>query len=375
MSDQGFNSNIRVGKKKLHIQTSYAEETSKASVSVFEEGRLIDKREMQVDTAVAENVSEEVKQFHELVISDLKMLFYVAKQVRSSKYVPSIKKLGQLFLAKGFFDEAIDLFQLANKIDPRTADCSFELGQAYFKKSEFKTALEQLQLKAEANPEYPDVHLLIGQAFWKLAQFSSAIKSVKTAIRLNKEYDLAYFYLGKFLIESTIHSPKNSELAPPIERIKEAVKNFKMAMSLSTDFNPTAMASGFEKLESREKVEEALAEFDRAFSPITTPEKNMIVDSEFYLKFMFSGLEKDRELDHHIKTIEKSVFQHPDYPDLHQSLGLAYLIKGWHYFVKSTEEFRAAVKINPSFASARKKLKLLENDGRGFLILLRAILK
>ena len=67
--------------------------------------------------------------------------------------------------------------------------------------------------------------------------------------------------------------------------------------------------------------------------------------------------------------------ENPDYADVRNNLGIAHLIQCRNLFLKALDEFRGALKINPDFKKAEKNLKLAENDGKGFLILLRAILK
>jgi len=126
----------------------------------------------------------------------------------------------------------------------------------------------------------------------------------------------------------------------------------------------------------KDEKDTGLDEFEKAYHPVHVTDKSVIAQSEFYIKFMFDGLDKEtKTLSHYIRTMEKSVAQYPEYADLRKSLGTAYLLKSWHYFIQSIEEYRKSIEINPDFERASKHLKLLENDSRGFLILLRTILK
>jgi len=377
LGDLGLNSDLRVGKKKLHIQTSFNTETRVAIAEIFEGGRIVDRRETVFDTDISENrFQKEVKQFHGLVISDLELLFFVARQVRASKSISSITKLGKLFLQKGFYEEAIEQFLLVQKLEANASCCYNELGKAYFASGDYTAAMESFLLAIDMNPNYPDLYLNLAKVYWKLEKYSLAIVQLNKAIKLNKEYHIAYYTLGLYLAESTITSPRDKDLLPPIERLKEAEHYLRQAVNLSADYDKQLIESGFEKLTKRENIEAAITNFEDALQKTVTQSSKIVADSEFYLKFLFAGLDKDtKALDHYIRTLERSIAQHSGYPDLHQSLGIAYLIKGWHLFVNSMDEFREAVELNPSFKKAQKNLKLLENDGRGFLILLRAILK
>ena len=73
--------------------------------------------------------------------------------------------------------------------------------------------------------------------------------------------------------------------------------------------------------------------------------------------------------------LKQTVDKFPKYADLRNNLGIAYLIQCRNLFLNALEQFRYALEINPQYKKAKKNLKLAENDGKGFLILLRAILK
>lgn len=91
---------------------------------------------------------------------------------------------------------------------------------------------------------------------------------------------------------------------------------------------------------------------------------------------MYGGKGKDNQfIGGYVERLKTSIEDYPKYADLHNSLGIAYLIMCRNLFLKALDEFRRALSINPRFKRAEKNLKLAENDGKGFLILLRAILK
>ena len=65
----------------------------------------------------------------------------------------------------------------------------------------------------------------------------------------------------------------------------------------------------------------------------------------------------------------------PENKDIWNNLGVIHLIQCRNLFLQALGEFRKALEINPDFEKAQKNKKLVENDGKEFLILLRAILK
>ncbi len=380
MSDEiGLNSNLKVGNRQLHIQTSYNSDNQLAVSCIFDAGALLDTREapLSKDDISSSRLKREVKQFHDLVLSDIELLFDVATKVESSKQFSSVKRLGLLFLEKGFFSEAIAAFEQASELGSDKDCCNYEHGKALFYNKEYDKAIEKLEIAVDKNPEYADLQLLYGKCQWMLKNVLAGIEHIKKSFEINPDYHKAYFELGLLLLESCILDPKNKDLVPPIERIKEAVGYLQKAKSLSPDvYDIELFDKGIDLLDEKDKIQQAFDLIKGASKSTSFTSKSSIVDSEFYLQYLFAGLDKDnKSLDHYLKTMEKSISQYPDYADLHQSLGIAYMIKSWHFFIKSTDEFREALKINPDFEKASQNLKLLENDVRGFLILLRALFK
>ena len=73
--------------------------------------------------------------------------------------------------------------------------------------------------------------------------------------------------------------------------------------------------------------------------------------------------------------LDRAIESHPEYADLWNNLGIVHLIQCRNLFLQALNEFDHALEINPAFDKARKNKKLVENDGKEFLILLRAILR
>jgi tetratricopeptide (TPR) repeat protein len=101
-----------------------------------------------------------------------------------------------------------------------------------------------------------------------------------------------------------------------------------------------------------------------------------IFESEFYLKFMFGGKSRDDAfIQRYTELLRAATQDFPEFADLHNHLGLAYLIQSRNLFLHAIEEFRQALKINPDYQRAAKNLKLLENESKGFVYLLQAMLR
>jgi tetratricopeptide (TPR) repeat protein len=97
---------------------------------------------------------------------------------------------------------------------------------------------------------------------------------------------------------------------------------------------------------------------------------------EFYLRFLFGGKELSMET---IELYEKFFFspndEQSEYPDYWNDLGTYHLIKSRGLYLKAMTEFEKALALAPEFEDARHNLKMIKSHDKGFLILLRAILK
>ena len=371
--DFGLNSNIYVDERKLHLQTSYIEEKHVVAVAIFDAGTMVNKKEFAAkEPYTAEHIEKEVAHYHELVKTDIELLFHMTEKVNSTKHLPSIAHLGHLFLERGFYQKAVRQFEFAREIGGMKVSSEIELSKAYFYSGDYDSAEKQLLVLIEKNPDYPDLHLLLAKTYWNQQRFIEAHKHFDRAIEINEGYWDAYYSLACALIKSTVDHPLHPDLATPIERVHKAEEHFKKAIRLNTELNVEFVDAGLEKCGDPKTVADALILFEKARR---SEPQGRLFDSEFYLKFMFGQLDDNcQTLDYYIHTIESVLSANPSYADLRHSLGIAYLLKGWQCFGKATNEFEKAVEINPAYEKAKKKLRLMQNDGRGLLILLRAIL-
>ena len=88
--------------------------------------------------------------------------------------------------------------------------------------------------------------------------------------------------------------------------------------------------------------------------------------------------EKGRDIDTistYVERLENVLSEHPEYVDIHNNLGIGYLIQCRTLFQQALHHFQKAYTINPDFERARNNYKLAKNDGKGLVILLRALLK
>ena len=282
--------------------------------------------------------------------------------------------MGLVFLLKNYLNEAEEQFKLAIEGDKNQAEFYFNLGNVYFAQQVYAKAAEQYTIGIEKGPQYADIYNKLGVVLGIQGKYRLAIEKFREAVQINKKYHEAYFNLGLALLESTERDLRDSQLPAPSDRLSEAAKRFRKAMQLSKIYNRDHMKQGLRFIEERNSAK-AYKEFLLARGDVQLKQAHNY-ENEFYLQFLFGSHKEEATLvNDFIIEIKELIKKYPEFADLRNNLGIAYLIQGRNLLYQAVEEFQRALKINPKFQKAKKNLRLVENDGRGFLILLRALLK
>lgn len=375
MENIGLNSEVSTGGKNFHIQTQYSESIEKIVSNIFDDGKVIIARGMELKSDTpARDIKLHVNKLHQDVIADLEMLFFISEKVRSVRHSVSNNKLGLVFLKRNLFDEAIAEFERAVEIDPDFGEAYNNLGAALLKRKSYPEAIDAFTRGIEKNVDYADLHNNLGYAYFCAAKYPEAIHHIKTALEQNPKFVQATFNMCMVYLKTIIDELPDFDsksMSERIERVKELLTSI---VDQDRYFKTNYLESAIEYL-TQNNFLEAMKVFEMAVSDL--PEKiDMDFESEFYLKFMFGGKGKDDDfILEYTKGLKQAVANYPEYADLRNNLGIAYLIQCRNLFLNALDEFRHALEIDPDYKKAEKNLKLAENDGKGFLILLRAILK
>jgi tetratricopeptide (TPR) repeat protein len=376
MENIGLNSDIQAGDKNFHIQTQFLEPSEKIVSNVFENGKVITSKTIPVNgESKSQDIKTDVQKLHRGISEELELLFYISEKVGTIQHAVSNNKLGMIFLEKNLFDEAIKEFKRALEIDPDFVEGYKNLGCAYIKKNMLIEARDVLIQGIEKKDDYADLHNNLGRAYLLLSEFQSAFKEFNKALQINPDYESALFNLSVTNIRTIVDDVQDSTLPTQIDRIKSARSLLTALRDRNQIFKKQYLNSALELIEDNKFID-AYKVLENAESDILNSNDIPSLENEFYLNFMFGGKGKDDEfVAEYTKKLQQAIDKHPEYADLKNDLGIAYLIQCRNLFLKGLNEFRNALEINPEYKRAEKNLKLAENDGKGFLILLRAILK
>ncbi|MCG8607199.1 tetratricopeptide repeat protein, partial [bacterium] len=284
----------------------------------------------------------------------------------------SSNKLGLVFLNKNLFKEAKDQFRLALDIDQDYSEVFVNLGRTLIVEDSLAEAVEVLSRGEQQAPNFADIQNYLGLAHLYKQEFRDASDHLQRAVKLNPNYIGAYYHLGLAWIGESLNGNGRDQISP--ENEKRAMDYLTIASERMTDRQFPNYQNVMQAV-YRKSYKEALDEFLKG-NPKDSLGQLLSLENEFYLKFMYGGKGKDETfINDYVQRLEANIEEYPNYADLRNNLGVANLIQCRNLFLKALEEFRLALKINPNFSKADRNLKLAENDGKGFLILLRAILK
>lgn len=382
MADIGYNDNVSVSNRTFHIQTASNIKKGTARCEVFEQGKLISTHDLEFERrrafsedSLETRVREIVSVLHKETIDEIELMFQIRDKVKKLKHAPSNIKLGLIFLQNNLVKDAIEQFELALSIDPDSGDALNKLGLAYIKLGQNNTAMNYFKTAIEKGYKYADVYHNLGLALLNEKQHNKALNNFQEAIRINPKYSQAQYNLAITYLDSILLDKSENILPPPSIRMERA---HQLLNKLSTN-----SSNGFEKIST--KVSSALSEKDisSAINILITnrdkvfpPELDSLIGMDFYLKFMYGGRKLNIEIIQKFEDrLNEAIEKNNNYADLWNSLGIVHLIQCRNLFLQALSEFDKALELNPSFDKALKNKKLVENDGKEFLILLRAILK
>ena len=146
------------------------------------------------------------------------------------------------------------------------------------------------------------------------------------------------------------------------------------AARINPNFKNDHYKKGEEFLRKNEYLK-AYHEFENGYSNNSNgTDMSFILD--FYLRVIHSGKKlKSAMIWKHIRRLEAMLKKYPNYADLYNHLGVAYVIMSKIVNNNAIQLFDKAMKINPNFEKAKKNKRLAEYDHKGIQLLFDAILK
>jgi tetratricopeptide (TPR) repeat protein len=369
-----INSEVKAGNKLFKIKTVTGETEHLIKATILCGELVIFEKQELIKEPDGDAIKNQLSQLHREMMTEIELLYYIADKVRSINHPGSNNKLGLVFIKRNLFEEAIEQFQLAIEKQPDFLEAINNLGLAYLLTRNYSNAISTFTRGIGLNKEFADLYNNLGYCYYEILQYKSAIEMFEKAVALNPDYAEAQFNLGQTFLKVALDAVQDDSLPETKELIRRGQEHLMIAAEILPPTNIKYFDSVNECLASSE-LAEAFEYLDVLKNNISN-RLEVDFENEFYLKFMFGGKGKDDKfITDYTEALQATIEKNPNYADLRNNLGIVYLIQCRNLFLKALDEFRKALKLNPNFKKAEKNLKLAENDGKGFLILLRAILK
>ena len=347
---------------------------------VFEKGQVLfvsvhqyERRNTEQPANAERRIRRIVEQFHQSIIEEIDSLFEISEKLVDQNLPSAHEKLGQVFHYLHIFDKAEQHFKKAIEFEPERYSSYVYLARVYFLQKRLHAALEILRTPLAQNVAYPDLYNMLGLIYLEKESYREALTHFKAALQRNPKYIESYFNMmetilarfnGKFNPSHEAHKKSLNLIRSIIRQIEQhgdvADRNqcAVVAKALAKDAGPKALA--------------LLREFrDKRMSRREPPE---VIGYKFFLRLLYADSPMSiLAMENYERQIQDALAQNPAYPDLWHYLGLIHLMQCRQYFLDGLDHFREATRINPQFEKALKNLRLVDNDGREFLQMIKSI--
>jgi tetratricopeptide (TPR) repeat protein len=209
--------------------------------------------------------------------------------------------LGIVYGKSGRYQEAIEAFKEAIRINPDYAEAHNGLGAIYGQSGKLQEAIEAFKQAIRIKPGFAKPHANLGTAYGKLNRLQEAIQALKQAIRINPDYAEAYGGLGLVYGKSG--------------RYQEAIEAFKEGIQRKPDYAEAYGGLGFAYMSLR-KYSEALEASKQAIQI-----KPDLAACHFILGAVYSQSGRYQDA---IEAFREGIRIKPDDAEAHYQLGIVY---------------------------------------------------
>jgi tetratricopeptide (TPR) repeat protein len=381
LEDFGLHDKLEIGNREFHVHTGTLIENNKILSEVFEKGMFLISREYDLHfrsnmkSFDYEFLNSKTQKFHHQVLEELEALYDIESRLMNFRHPKSHYRLGMLFLRRNLYEEAIGQFKVATEQEDSFIQAYLGLGVGYLKASDYQNSIEIFEKVFASTSKYPDVLNFYGLAQLFLGNCEKAISLFKDAIQLNPNYVECQFNLGIALYKSALDGSKDPKGVALPARVSIYLKQVRELPKYRGKRWQKEFTKILELLQENhhDVILPQLEEFQLELVDMIT-DKDKIY--EFYLRFLFGGKDFDKEtLDFYQHYFEYNTQNNDQYPDYWNDQGIFNLIKSRSYYLKAITEFEKALTISAKFNDARHNLEKIKSNEKGFMILLRAILK
>jgi tetratricopeptide (TPR) repeat protein len=378
----GYHSTLEFKGRKFSIHTGGTGNLNRIQSEVFQEGKYINSKQVDISTRQFEDdkahddfLKKLAQDLHQEMLEEINMLFYVQTKIKPLKqYLPHFK-LASVFYARSFITEAIENFSLAINLKDDYVPAYVRLGVCYLVSERYKEAATTFAKAIALKSDYPDLYNYYGIALTFVHNYKNAINVLQKVIDKKPDFNEAHFNLGVALFRSTLDESSLQEKVIVPSRVMRYIRALKELDRYKDPEWQDAFLS-LEETFQRKEISEILPALQHLQIKLIVRQKINVLIESFYLKFMYGGRELTlSELEIYERRFKYQLEDNKKFADYWNALGILHIIQCRIYFLQAHAEIEKAVSINNQYEDAKHNLQLIKNNKKGFLILLRAIMK
>ena len=383
MADIGLNQNVSIRNRKFHFQTATNIEDGIIRTEVFEQGRLMYAQDNRYERRGSSNseggesrLRHSLNQFHRSIITSLKVYFDISDILQTVDNAVSHYRLGAIFLSLHIFDKCQQHLLKCIALDSKFYSAHIALARCYFYQKNYKDAEEILQTLVKNEISYPDLFNLLGMVMLEQKNYIQCLNHFRHAIKLNPKYKEAYFNIAAAIFKR-ISYLRTQNKGEDVQKNLDFLNLILNKIDKVGNDDDRAIVAELRKafaVKNFGKIQTLIYDYrHRLFYQRLLPE---IVGYEFYLwlRYLPDRLDIEKLLYFEDK-FTKTLADNDDYADMWNYLALIHLLLCREHFLTGLQNFKEATRINPQYTKAKNNLRLVENDGREFLSLIKAITK
>jgi Flp pilus assembly protein TadD len=225
-------------------------------------------------------------------------------------------------------------------LDLYTCEAHVALSKEYAGVGNIDDAISEMQAAVEIKPMFADLHYMLGKFHAEKEVLGEAEASFRRSLEVNNKFFRARVHLAYVLFARGGAEDAAAEL---------------MASKMSC---PNFYRDVLDDLTHLLRTDSQAAHVEEMFHDLLEERPSSAqISRELAVEAIQKGDNEEA-----IRELKKSIALKPDYPDLHNYLGIAYGNNGM--VDDAVQEFEVALKINPYYLKARLNLALLyyEND-------------
>ncbi len=161
----------------------------------------------------------------------------------------AVFQVGNMSFMLAQFDQAIDMYSLATKLNPNIAEAYNNRGTVHTETKNYKKALEDYDQAIKLQPNYAAAYNNRGTVYSNLKKYKEALKDYNRTIELNPNIAEAYNNRGNVYSD--------------LKNYKEAIEDYDQAIKLQPSYAEAYDNRG-NAYNALKKYEEAIKDFSRA---------------------------------------------------------------------------------------------------------------